>query len=88
MQSVQNTLCYKRNKKKKSKIIDAEALASSSALVGSAMAKNPAYIQLRQLESAQRIADVMGRSNNKIYLDADTLLLNVLSEGESAKRLQ
>lgn len=81
-------LVLQAQQEKKSKIIDAEALASSSALVGSAMAKNPAYIQLRQLESAQRIADVMGRSNNKIYLDADTLLLNVLSEGESAKRLQ
>lgn len=73
---------------KKSKIIDAEGLAEASAKVGAAIAKNPAYIQLRQLESAQKIAEVIGRSTNKVYLDGDSLLLSIMQEGESAKRLQ
>jgi prohibitin 2 len=81
-------LVLQAEQEKKSKIIDAEAMADASAKVGAAMAKNPAYIQLRQIENAQKIADVIGRSQNKVYLDADTLLLNVLQEGESAKRLQ
>jgi len=72
---------------KKSKVIDAEALSEASAKVGSAVAKNPAYIQLRQLESAQKIADIVGRSTNKVYLDGDSLLLGIMQEGESAKRL-
>lgn len=81
-------LVLQAQQEKKSKIIDAEAMADSSALVGASIAKNPAYIQLRQLESAEKIAAVIGRSNNKVFLDSDTLLLNVLQEGESAKRLQ
>jgi prohibitin 2 len=72
---------------KKSKVIDAEGLAEASAKVGSAVAKNPAYIQLRQLESAQKIADVIGRSTNKVYLDGDSLLLGIMQEGEAARRL-
>ena len=35
------------------------------------------FIELRKLEAAREIATVMSKSTNKIYVDAETLLMNV-----------
>jgi len=80
-------LVLQAEQEKKSKIIQAEALSDSAALFGAAVNKNPAYIELRQLEASQAIANVIGKSNNKVYLDADSLLLNVLEESQAQKRM-
>ena len=52
-------LVLQAEQEKKSKIIDAEAMAAASEKVGNSIAKNPAYIQLRQIENAQKIAEVI-----------------------------
>lgn len=70
-----------------STIIKAQGEAESAEMIGQAVAKNPGYIQLRQLDAAKIVADVMSKSRNQMVLDSDSLLLNVLQEGASADRL-
>lgn len=62
---------------KKSAIIRAEGEARSATMIGNAMRSNPAFIQLRRIEAAREIANTVQRSQNKVYLDADTLQLNL-----------
>lgn len=68
---------------KKSAIIKAEAEAKSVEMIGKSLEnKPPGYIKLRQLEAAEQIAEIIASSNNRAYLDADSLLLNVLKEAK------
>ena len=41
------------------------------------MQKSPAFLELRRIEAAREIASLLTNSRNKVYLDADTLLLNI-----------
>lgn len=72
---------------KKSTIIKAQGEAKSAEMIGSAIAKNPGYIQLRQLDAALAISSTISKSANKVYLDAESLLLNVQSEGAASARM-
>ena len=62
---------------KKSMVIKAEGEAKSAKLIGDAIKDNPGFIQLRKLEAARDIATTVSKSTNKLYLDAESLLLNV-----------
>ena len=62
---------------KKSNIIKAQGEAASAALYGDSLAQNPAFIELRRIEASKDIADILGRSRNKIFLESDTLMLNL-----------
>ena len=69
---------------KRTIVIRAEGEATSAELIGAAIRDNPAFIQLRRIEAAKEIAQtVVSSSTNKIYLNADALLLNSL--GDSSK---
>lgn len=65
---------------KKSIIIKAEGEATSAELIGKAIQKNPAFVQLRKIEAAKEIATTMAKSGNKVYLNADSLMINTLGE--------
>lgn len=65
---------------KKSTVIRAQGVAKSAELVGEAIKKNPAFVQLRRLDAAKEIAGVISRSPNKVYLGSDSLLLNMLPD--------
>lgn len=65
---------------KKTIIIKAEGEATSAKLIGNAIRDNPAFVQLRRIEAAKDIASTIVQSNNKVYVNADTLLLNSLGE--------
>lgn len=78
---------------KKSIIIRAQGEAQSARLVGQAIRDNPGFVQLRRIEAAKEIAGTMSNSGNKVFLSADTLLLNLiggadeqLEKGVSSKR--
>lgn len=45
-----------------------------------AIQANPAFIQLRRIEAAREVAASVANSSNKVYLNADNLLLNHLGE--------
>jgi prohibitin 2 len=64
---------------KKTTVLRAEAEAKASELIGEAIKTNPGYVQLRRIAVARDIARTISRSNNSVYLSADTLLLNLLS---------
>lgn len=69
---------------KMSTIIQAEGEASSAKMVGDALKNNPGYLTLRQLAAANKIATVIAGSSNKVYLDSDSLLLNVLKNSSNS----
>lgn len=60
-------------------IIKAKGEARAAELFGKAMHDNPAYIDLRRIDAARDIAKVLGQSQNRVYLDSDSLLLNLTS---------
>jgi len=62
---------------KKSIIIKAQADAQSVALIGQAVRDNPAFLELRKLETAKEIATTLADSKNHVMLNTDALLLNL-----------
>jgi prohibitin 2 len=68
---------------KQSIIVKADGEAQSATLIGNAVRDNPGFIELRKLEAAREIATIMATSNNKVYADAESLLLNVKPPGDA-----
>jgi prohibitin 2 len=67
----------KATQEKRSVVIKAEGEAKSAKLIGDAIKDNPGFIQLRKLEAARDIAATVAKSNNRLFLDGEALLLNV-----------
>lgn len=67
---------------KKTIITKAKGEAQSAELIGHAVKKNPGFIKLRRIDAAKDIADIVSKSGNKIYLNADSLLLNLLGDAD------
>ncbi|OAY75804.1 Prohibitin-6, mitochondrial [Ananas comosus] len=67
----------KAEQDKKSAIIRAQGEAKSAELIGQAIASNPAFLALRQIEAAREIAHTISNSSNKVFLNSDELLLNL-----------
>jgi prohibitin 2 len=49
-------------------------------LLGIALKKSPAFIELRRIEAAKEIATLLAHSKNRVYLDSETLLLNLTNK--------
>uniref|UniRef100_A0A8C5PM31 Prohibitin n=2 Tax=Leptobrachium leishanense TaxID=445787 RepID=A0A8C5PM31_9ANUR len=45
--------------------------------IGDALSKNPGYLKLRRIRAAQAIAKTIAASQNRVYLTADNLFLNL-----------
>ncbi len=45
-----------------------------------AIQKNPAFLELRKIEASKEIANTISNSSNKVYLNADSLMINTLGE--------
>jgi prohibitin 2 len=58
-------------------IVTAEGEAKSAQLVGESIQSNPAFLTLRKVEAARTIAHTVANSQNKVYLNAESLLLDV-----------
>ncbi|KAG1675464.1 hypothetical protein FOA52_001763 [Chlamydomonas sp. UWO 241] len=58
-------------------IVTAQGEAKSAQLVGESIQSNPAFLTLRKVEAARTIAHTVANSQNKVYLNAESLLLNV-----------
>jgi len=63
---------------KRSIIIKAEGEARSAQMIGEPMRNNPAFIELRKIEASKEISNTISKSQNKVYLNSDNLLLNLL----------
>lgn len=57
-------------------IVRAQGEAQSAELIGQAMRANTGFLELRRLEAACEIANVLATSGNRVMLDSQSLLLN------------
>ena len=64
---------------KRSRIIQAKGEAKAAELLGEALSTSPAFLELRRIEASREIANIMARSRNRVFLEADTLLMNLTS---------
>ncbi|RUP50975.1 prohibitin-2 [Jimgerdemannia flammicorona] len=79
----------KAKQEKQSIIVRAEGEAKSAELIGEAIKNKPGFLDLRRIETARDIAGILNHSNNKVMLDADTLLLNVNADStRKEKRIE
>ncbi|BBM98047.1 prohibitin 2 [Marchantia polymorpha subsp. ruderalis] len=67
----------KAEQDKRSAIIRAQGEAKSAQLIGEAISSNPAFITLRKIEASREIANTVANSQNRVFLNADSLLLNL-----------
>lgn len=65
---------------RKSRIIYAQGEAEAALMVGAAMKKNPAFAELRRIQAAQAIAASVANSPNRVFLNSDSLLVNLMSD--------
>jgi prohibitin 2 len=68
---------------KKSIIIRAQGEAQAAQLIGLAIKKNPAFLELRKIDASREIAGTIAQSTNKVYLNADNLMINTLGASRS-----
>eukprot|EP00029_Vermamoeba_vermiformis_P004001 TRINITY_DN14531_c0_g1_i1.p1 TRINITY_DN14531_c0_g1~~TRINITY_DN14531_c0_g1_i1.p1 ORF type:complete len:327 (-),score=75.79 TRINITY_DN14531_c0_g1_i1:6-938(-) len=68
----------KAQQEKRSIIVRAQGEAESAKLLGEAVKKNPTFLTLRKLDVAKDIASIIAKSQTKVYLPSDILLLNNL----------
>ncbi|KAJ6559110.1 hypothetical protein DFH09DRAFT_1161935 [Mycena vulgaris] len=66
-------------------IVRAQGEAKSAELIGESMRTNKGFLELRRLEAAREIANLLANSGNKVMLDSASLLLNVA--GNDAKEI-
>uniref|UniRef100_A0A8C1N7S2 Prohibitin n=1 Tax=Cyprinus carpio TaxID=7962 RepID=A0A8C1N7S2_CYPCA len=67
----------KAKQEQRQKIIQAEGEAQAAKMLGEAVTKNPGYLKLRRIRAAQNIAKTVAASQNRVYLSADSLVLNL-----------
>jgi len=62
---------------KQQKIVQAEGESAAASMLGTAISKNPGYLKLRKLKASSQISSVIAQSQNRVYLNSGSLLLNV-----------
>lgn len=70
---------------KRSKVIAAQGEAKAAQLIGDSMKKNPAFAELRRIEAAREIATAVAQSPNRVYLNSDSLLINLMTDFTGSK---
>ncbi|OWF41234.1 prohibitin-2-like [Mizuhopecten yessoensis] len=67
----------KAKQEKQQKIVQATGEAEAAKLIGEAMSTNPGYLKLRKIRAAQSISKTVAASQNRVYLNAGNLMLNL-----------
>lgn len=78
----------KARQEKQATVVRAQGEARSAELIGDAIKKSRSYVNLREFENARAVAQILERSQNKVYLDSAGLGLNVgdTASDKAAKR--
>lgn len=78
----------KARQEKQAFIVRAQGEARSAELIGEAIKKSKSYIELRKIENARQIAQILQESGgrNKLYLDSQGLGLNVTASSDEEKK--
>ena len=81
-------LVDKAHQEKQAFIVRAQGEARSAELIGEAIKKSKSYIELRRIENARQIAQILQESGgrNKLYLDTQNLGLNVNANGDDGSK--
>ncbi|NXG48273.1 PHB2 protein, partial [Psilopogon haemacephalus] len=78
-------LVEKAKQEQKQKIVQAEGEATAAKMISCfgtfSLSRNPGYIKLRKIRAAQNISKTIAGSQNRVYLTADNLVLNLQDEG-------
>ncbi|KAH0628577.1 hypothetical protein JD844_009917 [Phrynosoma platyrhinos] len=75
-------LVEKAKQEQRQKIVQAEGEATAAKMISLfSLSKNPGYIKLRKIRAAQNISKTIAASQNRVYLTADNLVLNLQDEG-------
>merc|ERR1712027_204017 len=69
---------------KQQKIVQAEGEAKAAQMLGEAVSKNPGYLKLRKLRASGTIAKTISAAQNRVYLNAGTLMLNINEDNYEA----
>lgn len=72
---------------KKSHVIAAEGDAQAIHLLGQSLQESPLFLELFRIETSKEIADVLGKSRNRVMLDSNALLINPRAEPKAAPSL-
>jgi len=80
-------LVRKATQEKQQKIVEAQGETESARLLGEKINDNPAYLNLEKIKAAKEIATTIAQSTNRVYLNADSLLLDVNSAAIDANSL-
>ncbi|KAL0277232.1 UNVERIFIED_CONTAM: hypothetical protein PYX00_004586 [Menopon gallinae] len=59
------------------KIVQAEGEAEAAKMLGEAIGQNPGYLKLRKIRAAQSISKIVANSQNRVFLNGNSLLLNL-----------
>ncbi|KAL1878639.1 Prohibitin-2, subunit of the prohibitin complex (Phb1p-Phb2p) [Diaporthe australafricana] len=75
----------KARQEKQAMVVKAQGEARSAELIGEAIRKNKAYVELKKLENARAIAQIMQENGgkNRLLLDAEGLGLNVFEKNDA-----
>jgi len=71
-------LVLKAQEVKKTTIIHAEGEKMSAEMIGKAIKDNPGFIELRRIQVAKEVAQMLSTSSNRMVLSSDALLLNLM----------
>jgi len=74
-------LVTKAQEEKKRTIIHAEGEKQSAAMIGNAIKSNPGFIELRRIQVAKDISQLLAKSNNRMVLSSESLLLSLVQGG-------
>ncbi|CCE61584.1 hypothetical protein TPHA_0A05090 [Tetrapisispora phaffii CBS 4417] len=75
----------KARQEKQGMVVKAQGEAKSAELIGEAIKKSKDYVELKRLDTAKDIADILAKSPNRVVLDNEALLLNTLSDARLKK---
>ncbi|ESO90550.1 hypothetical protein LOTGIDRAFT_204240 [Lottia gigantea] len=67
----------KAKQERQQKVVQAEGEAEAVRLIGQALSTNPGYLKLRKITAAQNVARTIAQSQNRVYLNAGSLMLNL-----------
>lgn len=70
----------KAQEEKKNIIIKAMGEQESARMIGAAIKNNPGFVELRRIDVAKEVATSLSKSQNRLVLSADSLLLNLMDE--------
>ena len=78
----------KARQEKQAMVVRAQGEARSAELIGDAIKKSRSYVDLKRIENARAIAQILQESGgkNKLYLDSEGLGLNVVEGYEDKSK--